>query len=193
MAAYPPHRFVQEFARRTHQNIRDIKVDRPASFHDTALISSLLAVFVLPHERADDPTFMADLLADYDQRALHEIVTVLRTNRTTEAGGDADPTSLPSSIGEIPRFLRNAVAHMNVRPESADGSTLTHLLVWNTSNRSKRTTFVARVHVARLRGLALHVLERLASSAIGDRYDGIDPIAKFDADHPRLAGDKGGS
>src|SRR5258708_1010162 len=54
MASYPPGKFVQEFAKRTHENLLDLRKNRPFSHKDTALIGSLLAVFVLPHERADD-------------------------------------------------------------------------------------------------------------------------------------------
>jgi hypothetical protein len=32
--------------------------------------------------------------------------------------------------------------------------------------------------------LALHILERLSESKLGDKYDGIDPVKKFDDDHP---------
>ena len=160
MAAYPPNHFVQEFSKRTHQNLRDIKAERQVSFADTALISSLLAVFVLPHERADDAKFMAELLSGYDQHPLESIVKVLRIVPSKETSSDEE--GVPKSIGEIPKFLRHAVAHMNIRPQSADGQSLTHLLVWNNDPRSKKTTFVASVHVARLRSLALHVLDRLS-------------------------------
>jgi hypothetical protein len=183
MTSYPRDRFVQEFARRTHQNLRDIKAGRPIGFEDTALVSSLLAVFVLPHERADDAGFMEELLANYDQRSLDDVVRVLRIESSTAAAPELE--GVPRSIGDVPRFMRHAIAHMNIRPQSADGQSLTHLLVWNNNPRSKKTTFVASVHVARLRSLALHILERLSASELGDRYDGIDPIAKFDVDHPQ--------
>jgi len=181
MTSYPADRFVQEFSRRTFQNLHDIKAERPVSSKDTALISSLLAVFVLPHERASDAAFMADLLSEYHQYPLQEIVKVLRIVPPKNAS--ADEESVPNTIGEIPKFLRHAVAHMNIRPQSADGESLTHLLVWNNHPGSKKTTFVASVHVRRLRSLALHILDRLSTSELGDKYDGIDPIAKFDVDH----------
>jgi hypothetical protein len=184
MASYPSDQFVQEFSKRTSQNLRDIKAGRPIQFEDTALIASLLSVFVLPHERADDPSFMVNLLSEYIEHPLEKIVKVIRVvPPKIEATGDE---ILPKSVGEIPRFLRNAVAHMNIRPQSADGQSLTHLLVWNTHPRSKKTTFVASIHVARLRSLALHILERLSKSQLGDKYEGVDPIAQFDADHPSI-------
>jgi hypothetical protein len=72
MAAYPPNRFVQEFSKRTHQNLRDIKARRLVTYKDTALISSLLAVFILPHERADDEIFMTNLLSEYNKHPLEK-------------------------------------------------------------------------------------------------------------------------
>ncbi len=186
MAAYSSERFVQEFANRTCENLRAISEKRRVVYEDTALISSLLAVFVLPHERADDPMFMEDLLLKYREHALEEIVEVRRIK--PQRATSSDTADVPKSIGEIPRFLRHAVAHMNIRPQSEDGQSLTHLLVWNTNPYSKKITFVASVHVGRLRGLALHVLDQLSKSKLGDKYDGIDPITKFDADHPELAG-----
>lgn len=180
MACYPENRFAQEFAKRTLKNLRDIKVKRPLEFQDTALLNAMLAVFVLPHERSDDQSFMSELLEGYDKRELDEIVTVLR-----QSPGKQEASELPETIGDLPRFLRNSVAHLNVKPESANGQSLTHILVWNNS-RSGKTTFVARLHIARLRSLAIHVLEQL-SKWEGDRYDGIDPIAKFDEDNPELA------
>ena len=188
MAAYPDDRFVQEFSRRTYQNLQDIKAERQVSYTDTALISSLLAVFVLPKERADDPNFMAELLSGYEEYPLSEIVKVLRPSPSKKIliGEEIGP----KSIGEIPKFLRHAVAHLNIRPESADEQSLTHLLVWNVNPYSKKTTFVARVHVRRLQSLALHVLERLSRSGVGDKYEGINPIARFDADHPELSPDR---
>lgn len=72
-------------------------------------------------------------------------------------------------------------------PESENERSFTHLLVWNKDPGSKKITFVARVDIAKLRGLALHVLDQLSKRKVGDRYDGIDPIAKFDRDHPQLA------
>lgn len=181
MAFYPDGKFMTEFARRTLANLRALSASNDA-YQDTALLSSLLAVFVLPHERADPETpFMAELLSSYGGYALDEIVEVLRRK---PARADTD-LALPETLREVPRFLRNAVAHLNVKPESSDGVSLTHLLVWNTEPRHPhRTTFVARLDVVKLRSLAEHILERLSKGGTADRYNGIDPIKKFDDEHP---------
>ena len=95
-------------------------------------------------------------------------------------GNIRDDAALPTHLDQLPRYLRNAISHFNIRLESADGQELTHLLVWNQVPNTGRITFVARVHIKGLRRLAVYVLERLSKSGIGDRYEAIDPIAKFD-------------
>lgn len=181
MAFYPDGKFMTEFARRTLANLNALSATNDA-YQDTALLSALLAVFVLPHERVDtDEPFMAELLSSYREYPLDEIVQVLR-REPARAGVDL---KLPETLRDVPRFLRNAVAHLNVKPESSDGVLLTHLLVWNTQpNWPYRTTFVARLDIAKLRGLAEHILQHLSESGTADKYSGIDPIAKFDAESP---------
>jgi HEPN pEK499 p136 len=188
VASYPQGRFVQEFARRTLANLRDVRHERVIEWQDTALVSFLLAVFVLPHERVDEGKFMAKLLVDYPE-GLGTVVEIKRMRKSK--GNVQDDEALPMHLDQLPRYLRNAISHFNIRPESEDGQELTHLLVWNqVPNDTKRygddagkINFVARVHIERLRLLADHVLERLSKSGIGDRYEAIDPIAKFDQQH----------
>ena len=45
-----------------------------------------------------------------------------------------------------------------------------------------KITFVARVNIDELRGLAIHVLEQLAQTNVADRYEATNPITKFDSD-----------
>ena len=33
---------------------------------------------------------------------------------------------LPKSLADVPKFMRHAIAHLNIKPESADGQNLTH-------------------------------------------------------------------
>jgi hypothetical protein len=184
MAAYPQGRFVQEFAGRTLSNIRDARHGRAVTFEDTALVAFLLAVFVLPHERVDEDKFMAKLLVDYP----YDLRTVVEIVRKRESKGNVgDDEALPTHVDQLPRYLRNAISHFNIRPESADGQELTHLLVWNQVPNTGSINFVARVHIKRLRRLAVYVLDRLSEPGIGDRYEAIDPIAKFDQQHAPTA------
>jgi hypothetical protein len=89
-------------------------------------------------------------------------------------------------LEQLPGYLRHAVAHFNIRPESEDGQDLTHLLIWNTVPKRQKNggkiDFVARVNINELRCLANHVLKQLAQIEVADRYEGTDPITKFDED-----------
>jgi HEPN pEK499 p136 len=188
VASYPQGRFVQEFARRTLANVCDVSHERVIKWQDTALVSFLLAVFVLPQERVDEDKFMAKLLVDYPED-LGKVVEIVRKRNSKDK--ERDDEALPTHLDQLPRYLRNAISHFNIRPESADEQQLTHLLVWNqVPNDPKRygddagkINFVARVHIKRLRRLAVYVLDRLSKPGIGDRYEAIDPIAKFDQQH----------
>lgn len=132
---------------------------------------------------------MAKLLADYPED-LGKVVEIVRKRKSK--GDDQDDELLPKRLDQLPRYLRNAI---NIRPESADGQELTHLLVWNQVPDNKgrygenagKIDFVARVHIKRLRKLAVHVLERLSEPDIGDRYEAMNPIAKFDQQHASTA------
>jgi HEPN pEK499 p136 len=181
MAYYPKGHFIREFARRTLENIEAMRAGEKIEWPDTSLVSFLLAVFVLPHERSDEDRYMAELLKSYPPH-WEKVVEIVRHKKLpVSASGQGDEP--PSSLEELPRYLRNAVAHFNIRPESGDGQTLTHLLIWNKliqgPNRGK-INFVARVNVAELSILANHVLKQLAITNVADRYEDTDPIKAYD-------------
>jgi hypothetical protein len=184
MAFFPDSRFIQEFARRTRTNILNTELDHPITNKDTALIGSLLAVFVLPHERGDADKFMAEILRDY-REDINEVIEVVRLLNHKQGG--PDEAALPDRLEKVPAYLRHAISHFNIKPESRGGQNLTHLLVWNRVPDLKRygkdrgkIAFIARIHLERLRALALHILDRLSKSTTADRYEAIDPIAEFD-------------
>jgi hypothetical protein len=181
MAFYPEGKFVYTFAHRTLENLVSVRREEPLKFKDTALLSFLLAVFVLPDERlsGDDKGFMADLLKRYDDKEpLSETVEILRQESKS-------PDAIPTSLDKVPAFIRNSIAHLNIKPESQDGQQLTHLLVWNniSGDPKSRTTFVARINIEKLRVLAEYILEQLCSNNRSDKYNGIDPLRKFDDEH----------
>jgi antitoxin (DNA-binding transcriptional repressor) of toxin-antitoxin stability system len=178
MASYPESKFIQEFAKRTSANLRAVRAGRPIEFDDTALIGFLLAVFVLPHERGGSGQFMSEILSEYGQVELKEVVTILRSKKATDS--DESALALPESLADIPKFMRHAIAHLNIKPESEDGQDLTYLLVWNRPRPDQPINFVARVHVRQLRTLALHILDRLATGESADKYEHIDPVAEYD-------------
>ena len=164
MSYYPEHTFIREFARRTLANIECINSGHPIKWEDTVLICFLLAVFVVPQDRRDPRA--GDFMADLVSSSRDKFAEVFRVERSSKR--DIDGAGLPNNIHELPRYLRNAVAHFNVKPISQDGHSLTHLLVWNCLPRSDsknagKLTFVARVDVQKLTDLAKHILEKLKS------------------------------
>lgn len=182
MAHYPDRHFIKEFAKRTLENFQAIKSGEKTKWDDTALISFLLAVFVVPHERADQDKYMAELLKAYPA-PLKDVVEILRERPRTSTDSVGE---LPSSLDELPKYLRHAVAHFNIRPESKDEQNLSHLLIWNrlpVTNRKHagQISFVARVNIDELRGLAAHILRQLSETNVPDRYEGADPIKEFDS------------
>lgn len=183
MSYYPNGHFVREFARRTRQNFEAIGAGEKLQWQDTALISFLLAVFVLPHERTDQDKYMVDLLKA-SPIPLENVVEILKRRPPRAADQAGDP---PTDLDQLPTYLRHAVAHFNIRPLSEDEQNLTHLLVWNRipnqkkyGNNAGKISFVARVNIEGLRTLAIHVLEQLAQTEVADRYEGIDPITEFE-------------
>jgi len=121
-------------------------------------------------------------LSDYGNIELKKVVEVLRP-KFDETEPDHLPNELPKSLAEVPTFMRHAVAHLNIKPESADGQNLTHLLVWNRKNGRGPIIFVARIDVRELRTLALHVLKRLSEKQSADKYERTDPIMEYDMHH----------
>ena len=111
MASYPQGRSIQEFARRTLANVRDVRYGRAIEWQDTALVSFLLAVFVLPHERIDEDEFMAKLLVDYPED-LGKVVEIVRKRKST--GNVRGDEALPTHLDQLPRYLRNAISHLNI-------------------------------------------------------------------------------
>jgi len=115
---------------------------------------------------------------------LDDVVEILRRRPKRPAGGTDEP---PNSLEQLPSYLRHAVAHFNIRPESKDEENLTHLLVWNRLPKNRgadanKVSFVARINVEKLRNLATHILGELSKSDVGDRYEATDPVAEFDQD-----------
>ncbi len=182
MSFYPDGHFIKEFAGRTVQNIEAMRLGKEIKWQDTALMSFLLGVFLLPHERAGEDKYMVELLKAYS-KPIDSVVKTLRTLRGPASGEEDNP---PSSMVELPRYLRHAIAHFNIRPESQDEQNITHLLIWNRLPKHRgenggKITFVARINIDELRCLANYVLKQLAGAGtMADRYEGTDPISEFD-------------
>jgi hypothetical protein len=96
---------------------------------------------------------------------LRDVVTIRyrRSKGTIELGGAAGrlETIDPADLSDLPRLLRNSIAHFNIRPMNKNGR-FGGIRVWNKDNDGE-ITLVADLDFDALRPLARHVLSSLAS------------------------------
>ena len=137
-----------------------------APYSDTQLLISLLGVLIFPHERT--PSALGNLLKGY--RGLRNIVTI-RYRRgkesTVELGGAGDrlETIDPADLSDLPRLLRNSIAHFNIMPMNKEGR-FGGVRVWNKDNNGE-ITLVVDLDFDALRPLARHILKSLGKSRPG--------------------------
>lgn len=142
---YEPDHVVQDFARRTQQNLAAIRELRPAGqpvYEVTQLINSLLGLLVFPKE-------------EFFQVIPNTPVALLRRD------GWPIPEVAPGyqqvrNLRELIRYLRNAVAHFNIeflpKPLSNMGTPeIEGLRVWNTWEGRK--TWEATLTLDELEGI----------------------------------------
>ena len=101
-------------------------------YADTQLLISLLGILIFPHERTPDA--LGRLLDGYDG----PIDEIIRVRYSAEADGcirltsdDGTSETIDArSIKNLPRLLRNSIAHFNIRLLNADGR-FVGIRVWN--------------------------------------------------------------
>jgi hypothetical protein len=134
--------------------------DQPP-YSDTQLLISLLGVLIFPHEKAPDA--LGELMRGY--KSLGNVVNVVYSQRAdagieiADADGDAviiDPTHLT----DLPRLLRNSLAHFNILPLNKDRR-FSGIRIWNRRDSDKQITFVADIDFDEMRSLARYVLGEL--------------------------------
>lgn len=172
--AYPLGPLLQTLARRILVNLDEIEKlapqpgdpdqDRPP-YADTQLLILMLGVLVFPHERT--PEALAELLAGY--KSVSQTVTI----RYDLANPDAE-TIRPEDVKNLPRLLRNGIAHFNVLPLGDRGGRFTGVRVWNEDDDGY-VTLVADLDFKELRRVARYVLKALAKPTrdlcLGDPED----------------------
>jgi hypothetical protein len=151
-----------------------------APYPDTQLLISLLGVLVFPHERT--PGALGRLLKNYE--ALSNVVTIRypKLNQSdielVEASGERHRID-PTSIEELPRLLRNSIAHFNILPISKDGR-FAGVRVWN-KDEEGRTTLVADLDFDTLRPLARYILDEIAHTQSDlELEDPSDPLEELE-------------
>jgi hypothetical protein len=195
---YPPDDLLRTLARRVLHNLEFINGQAPdwhgenrddPPYEDTQLIMSLLGVLVFPHEQS--PAALGALLEDFDrldevidikyQRDKDRIVLVDENDETTAIDVKNEDT-----IRQLPRILRNCIAHFNVRPlrHPEAHERFGGLRVWN-RDLSGKITFIGDIHFDQLRGLAKHILCGLADGDGGhDFQDQPDPLEELHQGNP---------
>jgi HEPN pEK499 p136 len=130
-------------------------------YSDTQLLISLLGVLVFPHART--PEALGKLLCEYG-----DLGRILKIRYPTGGARSIELTGLqgerecidPTSIGGLPRVLRNGIAHFNVRPID-ENNRFAGIRIWN-EDESGRITLVADLDFAEFRPLARRILTALA-------------------------------
>jgi HEPN pEK499 p136 len=169
-------RFVDDYAPPWDSENHD---DPPYS--DTQLVISLLGILIFPHERAPDA--LGDLLEEY-HGPLDEIVAVRYSAHAsgllTLPGPDGTAETIdPTSLRNLPRLLRNSIAHFNIRAIDIDGR-FGGIRIWN-RNRRHEIDFVADLYFDSFRPLAEHILGCLHDREglqLADPPDPLEELAK---------------
>jgi hypothetical protein len=187
--AYPEGPLLRELAKRVLQNLDDIDARAPEwdpdsprrndpPYSDTQLLISTLGFLVFPHERT--PGALGELLKQYEKQfKLADVITILHP-KAGEAvhiagGNDEDVAVDPGSIANLPRLLRNSIAHFNVRPIDVEGR-FGGIRIWN-ENLEGDINLIADIHFDQLRHLARFILMAFAEGdGIQDIHDPPDPI-----------------
>jgi len=164
--------------------------DQPP-FSDTQLLMSLLGVLVFPHEKAPDA--LGEIMREYEpiNRVLSVIYSRHGGGRIEMTGAEGEAVMVdPTRLTNLPKLLRNSLAHFNVLPINKEGR-FGGIRIWN-RDWDEQITFVADVDFDEMRSLARHVLRVLREQQSDlNRQDPEDPMAEIEAkraelrDHPR--------
>lgn len=193
---YPNGPLLRVLAERVLANLDDIDGRAPKwnptsqdrdnpPFTDTQLLISTLGFLVFPHERT--PGALGEVLLNYNKtHKLSDVMTILHPTDTSApieiADEDGEAVTVdPASIKELPRLLRNSIAHFNVRPLNVDGR-FGGVRVWN-RDRDGKITLIADIKFDELRKLATFALKEFSGSknalaGIDDPGDPMDEVAK---------------
>lgn len=163
-----------------HWNPESPESDNPP-FADTQLLISLLGILIFPHERT--PNALGELLDGYEA-PLNDIIRVRYSaeggGRVSLDGGNGPAEIIDTrSLKELPRLLRNSIAHFNIRPLDLDGR-FGGIRIWNRNKRGD-ITFVADLNFDAFRPLARHILHSLHDReglALDDTLDPLDELRK---------------
>jgi hypothetical protein len=182
---YPVGPLLSALAQRILANLDMIETTAPPwgsskqndpPYADTQLLISLLGVLIFPHERSANA--LGELLLRYS-----DLGDVLKVKWSQQKGKSieisdemGEPVEIdPSSVDQLPRLLRNSIAHFNIRPIDVEGR-FGGVRVWN-RGADQRITFVADLFFDDLRKLARFVLGEMArGGTLVELDDPLDPM-----------------
>lgn len=147
-------------------------------YADTQLLISMLGIVVFPHEHSREA--FSNLISSVGD--LPKIVKVKFPRAVTGQieivgiDGSIENIDARSSVGPA-RFLRNAIAHFNMRPINEDGR-FAGIEVWN-KNEAGEITMIADLDFDGFRSIATHVLQALARDDYWE-FDFADPQNPWD-------------
>jgi hypothetical protein len=159
--------------------------DQPP-FSDTQLLMSLLGVLVFPHEKA--PGALGEIMRGYKpmNRVLNVIYSRHGGGRIEMTGAEGEAVMVdPTRLANLPKLLRNSLAHFNVLPINKEGR-FGGIRIWN-RDWDEQITFVADVDFDEMRSLARHVLSVLREQQSDlNLRDPEDPMAEIEAKRGEL-------
>jgi hypothetical protein len=161
--------------------------DQPP-FSDTQLLMSLLGVLVFPHEKA--PGALGEIMRGY--KPMHRVLNVVYSRHGGErieiTGSEGEAVMVdPTRLSNLPRLLRNSLAHFNILPIDKEGR-FAGIRIWNRDG-DEQITFVADVDFDEMRSLARHVLSVLREQQSDlNVQDPEDPMAEVEAKSGELRG-----
>jgi hypothetical protein len=141
---------VADFADRTRSNLEVLKRAQASGervYEVTALVNSLLGLLVFPQQRFVDSIPETPL---GDLRAQGWPVPTIE--------GDFEQAR---NLRELIRYLRNAVAHFNLKFEPDQNGSINRVVVWN--QRNGRTNWRATLTVVELTGIVERFTEVLSA------------------------------
>jgi hypothetical protein len=159
--------------------------DRPP-FSDTQLLMSLLGVLVFPHEKA--PGALGEIMRGYTP--MHRVLNVVYSRHGGEwiemTGSEGEAVMVdPTRLSNLPKLLRNSLAHFNILPINKEGR-FAGIRLWN-RDWNEQITFVADVDFDEMRSLARHVLKVLREQQSDlNLQDPEDPMVEVEAERREL-------
>lgn len=144
---------LRDFAQRTKANLLAIQRARNDGgdvYETTQLINSLLGMVVLPSERFAN---------DIPCTELRELVK--QGWPVPEVSGEFPA---PDNLRQLMRYLRNAVAHFNVKFQVDHQGHISGLLVWNVDLETKKKNWKATLSISQLELLVMRFAELIAQT-----------------------------